>query len=131
MAGLLAALLFVLAAPDAATPAGALGAWMANGARLELKDEGGKVVGRLSAEGGGAGRADAEPSRRPRRASAWLRPARRAQGGNAGGRGGEAPRAGRLRAERRPLRAGPQAVPGFGREGPDPRGSLQRRRRDL
>src|SRR5438105_5848644 len=42
----LAPLLAALAAADA------LGAWTANGARLELKDEGGKVVGRLAAEGG-------------------------------------------------------------------------------
>ena len=32
--------------------ADALGAWTANGARLELKEEGGKVVGRLAAAGG-------------------------------------------------------------------------------
>jgi len=32
--------------------ADALGAWTANGARLDLKDEGGKVVGRLAAPGG-------------------------------------------------------------------------------
>src|SRR5438067_3312774 len=42
----LAPLLAALAAADA------LGAWTANGARLELKDEGGKIVGRLAAEGG-------------------------------------------------------------------------------
>src|SRR5712692_4314459 len=45
---LLAPLLAMLAAGDIP----ALGAWTANGARLELKDEGGKVVGRLSGEGG-------------------------------------------------------------------------------
>ncbi|MCA1829482.1 MAG: tetratricopeptide repeat protein [Myxococcales bacterium] len=39
-------LLVVLAAADA------LGLWSANGARLELKDEGGKVVGRLAEQGG-------------------------------------------------------------------------------
>ena len=43
---LLAPLLAVLAAADA------LGAWSANGARLDLKDEGGKVTGRLAAPGG-------------------------------------------------------------------------------
>ncbi len=42
---LLAPLLALLAAD-------ALGAWTANGARLELKDEGGKVVGRLATVGG-------------------------------------------------------------------------------
>jgi TolA-binding protein len=46
--GLLAPLLATLAAADG----GALGSWTANGARLELKDEGGKVVGRLAGEGG-------------------------------------------------------------------------------
>jgi hypothetical protein len=39
-------LLALLAAADA------LGVWTANGAKLELKDEGGKVVGRLAAAGG-------------------------------------------------------------------------------
>jgi tetratricopeptide (TPR) repeat protein len=43
---LLAPLLAALAAADA------LGTWTANGARLDLKDEGGKVVGRLAAAGG-------------------------------------------------------------------------------
>jgi hypothetical protein len=43
---LLAPLLAALAAADA------LGTWTANGARVELKDEGGKVVGRLAAAGG-------------------------------------------------------------------------------
>ena len=43
---LAAPLLAVLAAADA------LGVWTANGARLELKDEGGKVVGRLAEKGG-------------------------------------------------------------------------------
>jgi hypothetical protein len=46
MSAALAPLLAALAAADA------LGAWTANGARLELKDEGGKIVGRLAAEGG-------------------------------------------------------------------------------
>ena len=44
---LLASLLALLAAE-----APALGAWTANGARLELKEEGGKIVGRLAAAGG-------------------------------------------------------------------------------
>ena len=35
-----------------AAEAPALGVWTANGARLDLKDEGGKVVGRLAAAGG-------------------------------------------------------------------------------
>jgi hypothetical protein len=45
---LLAPLLALLAAADAP----ALGAWTANGASLDLKDEGGKVVGRLAGAGG-------------------------------------------------------------------------------
>lgn len=48
---LLAALLAV-AAEAAPAPSGPLGIWLANGARLELKDESGKVVGRLAGEGG-------------------------------------------------------------------------------
>jgi hypothetical protein len=47
MAGMLVSLAVLLAAE-----ASALGSWTANGARLELKDEGGKVVGRLAAPGG-------------------------------------------------------------------------------
>ena len=46
MGAALAPLLAALVAADA------LGSWTANGARLELKDEGGKIVGRLAAEGG-------------------------------------------------------------------------------
>ncbi len=52
MPSLLAALLSVLAAADAPQPSGALGLWTANGARLELKSEDGKIVGRLASEGG-------------------------------------------------------------------------------
>jgi len=46
-AHLLAALLAVV--EPTAEP---LGIWLANGARLELKEEGGKVIGRLASEGG-------------------------------------------------------------------------------
>ena len=45
---LFASLVALLAAADAP----ALGTWTANGARLELREEAGKVVGRLAAEGG-------------------------------------------------------------------------------
>src|SRR2546425_6308574 len=41
---MLASLLLILAAAE--------GPWLANGARLELSDEGGKIVGKLAAEGG-------------------------------------------------------------------------------
>lgn len=51
---MMAFLTLLLAAAGAATPApsGALGEWTVNGARLELKAEGDKLVGRLSGEGG-------------------------------------------------------------------------------
>jgi hypothetical protein len=49
---LLAALLSVLAAADAPQLSGPLGLWTANGARLELVSEDGKIVGRLASEGG-------------------------------------------------------------------------------
>lgn len=47
-------LALLLAAAAAATPepSGALGAWTVNGARLELQEEGGKLVGKLAADGG-------------------------------------------------------------------------------
>ncbi len=48
---LLSALLTLENAPDDA-PSGPLGIWLAGGARLELKEEGGKVVGRLASGGG-------------------------------------------------------------------------------
>src|SRR2546422_810149 len=41
---MLASLLLILAAAE--------GPWLANGARLELSDQGGKIVGKLAAEGG-------------------------------------------------------------------------------
>jgi hypothetical protein len=46
---LLSSLLAVPAAADAV----ALGAWTADGARLELREEEGKVVGRIAVSGGG------------------------------------------------------------------------------
>ena len=49
---MLAILLSLLAATDAAPAAGPMGIWTANGARLELKTEDGKVIGRLAGEGG-------------------------------------------------------------------------------
>ena len=49
---MLASPLFLLAAAGTSNEPSALGFWTANGARLELKEEQGKVVGRLAAEGG-------------------------------------------------------------------------------
>jgi hypothetical protein len=43
---------FLLAAAAAAGPSGALGTWSSGGARIDLTEEAGKVVGRLGAEGG-------------------------------------------------------------------------------
>ena len=52
MSSLLALLLAVPAVTGASDARPALGVWTANGARLELKSEEGKIVGRLAAEGG-------------------------------------------------------------------------------
>ena len=52
VSGLLGSLLGVLLAAEGSPPAGPAGAWLANGARLDFKDEGGKLVGRLAAAGG-------------------------------------------------------------------------------
>ncbi len=49
---LLAIVIALVAVADAQQAAGPMGIWTANGARLELKDEDGKVVGRLASEGG-------------------------------------------------------------------------------
>ena len=52
MSPLLALLLALPAALPPGSPSPALGIWLANGARLELRSEEGKIVGRLAAEGG-------------------------------------------------------------------------------